>query len=81
MKTFASTPSTGVSMAFDSSLFSSASVIGRTRTSEWVTSLSHQSLEISAIVDPDGCAVTTLRASVSAAVTFGDERVRVVDDR
>jgi hypothetical protein len=71
VKTFASTPSINVSTAFDSSEFSSASAIGSTRTSECDTSLSHQSLETSAIVAPPGCAVTTLRASVSCAVTVG----------
>ena len=53
------------------SVVSAAFAIGRTRISDVVTSLPHQSLESSAIVEPCGCALTTLRASVSSVTTVG----------
>ena len=64
-------PSTLTACAGAASAVSSALSIGSTRTSELVTSLPHQSDEISAMVAPAGCAVMTLRARVSSVTTDG----------
>src|SRR5579883_2641989 len=69
--TCASTPLILALTPLPSSVVSAASQMGSTRISELVVSLPHQSLESSAMVLPCGCALTTLRASVSSLTTFG----------
>jgi len=75
MNTCALTPSTRTVGVFPVSVVSSALAMGSSRTSDQVMSLSHQSLEISAMFAPSGCAVMTLRARVSSAVTAGVVRL------
>src|SRR5207302_10521875 len=74
-KTRASMPASVRLAALEPSAVSSALQIGSTRTSEEVASLSHQSLETSAIVAQPGAAAITLRASVSSLVTTGASRL------
>jgi hypothetical protein len=71
MNTWALTPSTRTVGTLPASVVSSAFAIGTSRTSDEVTSLFHQSLETSAMFDPCGCAVMTLRARVSSVTTVG----------
>ncbi len=71
MNTCAPTPSTSTAGTPAASAVSSALPTGSTRTCEVVVSLPHQSDDTSATVAPLGCAVITLRASVSSVTTRG----------